>query len=204
MRERISPKNPQTAAQVAVRAAFTKATKQWNNLTPAQVAAWESYASTYSNLDADTEKSYTSTGFNAFVKLAAKWYAVNASGTAPATPPTGKFAGDTIQVTASAQPGSVKFTASAANRSGVTTALLLAKLGGKNRKANAKQYREKAYIAFATGNLQSSVSVPAGWYAAGYSFVDLATGQESEPVLLGYVGPVTVSVADSAPKKKAA
>lgn len=204
MRERISPANPQTAAQVAVRTAFTKATKQWNNLTAAQVEAWKAFAESYSNLDSDTEKSYNSSGFNAFVKLAAKWYAVNGSGTAPANPPTSTFNGDNISITAAPLAGGVKFTASGANASGVTTALLLAKLGGKNRTANRKQYREKEYIAFASGSLATTVSVPAGWYAAGYSFVNLATGQESEPVLLGNVGGVTLAVEESGSKKKAA
>ncbi|MBN8691207.1 MAG: hypothetical protein J0L72_10530 [Armatimonadetes bacterium] len=208
MRERISPKNPRTPAQQAVRAAFTKATKQWANLTTANVTNWENFAAGYETTEETTEKRYKSSGFNAFVKLAAKFYAVNPSGTAPANPPTSSFAGDTISVAASASTGSVKFTATGANASGVTTALLLARTGGKNRKANAEQYREKAYFTFASGSLSTTVSVPAGYYAAGYSFINTATGQESEPVLLGNIGGVTYAVegGGKAPstKKKAA
>ncbi len=201
MRERITPKNPSTPAQVAVRSAFSKATKQWANLSATQLQAWELWAKSYSNKEETTEKTYSSDAFNAFVKLAAKWYAVNASGTAPTTPPTAQFDGDTPKITATVGTGLVTFNANAANSAGVTTALLLAKLGGKNRKANPSQYREKKYFVFATGALTTTVPVPAGWYAAGYSFINLATGQESEPVLLGTIGAVSFEVSSGNPAK---
>lgn len=206
MRERVTPKNPKSAAQVAVRSAFSKATKQWANLSTANITAWANYASSYSNTQETTDKEYKSAGFNAFVKLAAKWYAVNSTGTAPTNPPTSTFNGDNITITATAVAGGVKFNASAANSNGVTTALLIAKLGGKNRTANASQYREKAYFSFAAGSLTTTVSVPAGYVAAGYSFVNTATGQETAHVLLGNVGAVTYAVADGgkSSSKKAA
>ncbi len=201
MRERVTPRNPSTPAQVAVRAAFTKATKQWATLTTGQLSAWYAYAKSYTNVEETTEKTYNSEGFNAFVKLAAKWYAVNSTGTAPVNPPLSTFDGDPITITATAQVGGVKFTASAANRSGTTTALLIAALGGKNRQANASQYREKLYFTFAAGTLDKVVTLPAGFYAAGYSFVNTATGQESAPVLLGTVGGVTYAVSDGGESK---
>lgn len=201
MRERITPKNPRTAAQIAVRTAFTKATKQWANLTNANLAAWRDYTKTYSNVQETTDKSYNSDAFNAFVKLAAKWYAVNPSGTAPANPPTTTFNGDNITIGAIAGTGLVRFTASGPNASGVTTALLLARTGGRNRTANPGQYRERAYVTFTSGSLTASVNVPPGWYAAGYSFINIATGQESEPVLLGNIGGVTLAVEQGATTK---
>ena len=201
MRERISPKNPRTAAQLAVRSAFTKATKQWSTLTPLNLAAWSEYAKSYDNVQETTEKSYNSEAFNAFVKLAAKWYAVNTSGTAPANPPTSTFNGDSIKITAKTVAGGIEFTANGANASGVTTALLLAKTGGRNRRANAKQYRESRYVIFASGSLTATVPVTPGWYAAGYSFINVSTGQESEPVLLGNVGGVTLAVSEGGTQK---
>jgi hypothetical protein len=206
MRERTTPKNPKTAAQMAVRSAFSKATKQWANLSTANVAAWAQWANSYSNTQETTDKEYKSAGFNAFVKLSAKWYAVNSTGTAPVNPPTSTFAGDNITLTATAVAGGVKFTASGANTSGTTTALLIARTGGKNRTANASQYREKAYFKFASGTLETTVTLPAGYVAAGYSFVNTATGQETQHVILGNVGQVTFAVTEgnANPKKKAA
>lgn len=206
MRERLTPKNPKSAAQLAVRAAFTKGTRQWSTLSAVQVALWNNYAESYWNEEETTEKKYHSSGFNAFVKLAAKWYAVNATGTAPTTPPTNSFVGDDIKITPSVVAGGMKFTASAANSSNVVTALLVAKLGGKNRSANAGQYREKMYFNFKAGTLETTVSLPPGYYAAGYSFVNTTTGQESAPVLLGNVGPITIAVetGNAGSKKKAA
>lgn len=206
MRERITPKNPRSAAQLAVRVAFTKATKQWSTLTAAQLVAWENFADTYTNEEETTEKRYNSSGFNAWVKLAAKWYAVNSTGTAPTTPPASSFSGDDIKITATAVTGGIKFTATAANSSNVVTALLVAKLGGKNRKASAGQFREKMYFNFKPGTLETTVSLPVGYYAAGYSFVNTTTGQESQSYILGNVGPVGLSLSDSGSmsKKKAA
>lgn len=65
-------------------------------------------------------------------------------------------------------------------------------------------YRTKVHFKFASGSLSTTVPVAPGYYAVGYEFVSTATGQESPRVLLGKVGPVSLSVRTSKPAKKAA
>lgn len=207
MRMRVTPKNPRSASQIATRLAFTKATRQWATLTSGQIAAWEAFAQGYEVTEETTEVVYHSYGFNAFVKLAAKYFAVNPSSTsAPTNPPATSFNGDTAKITADAIAGAVKFTSNAANASKVTTALLLQPLKNKNRKPSATGYRTKVYFTFLAGTLTKDVTVPSGYYAAGYQFVNTDTGQETAPVYITVANPVTFSVVgtDSATKKKAA
>ena len=203
--DRETPTNPKTAAQLAVRAAFKKATQQWKTMTGAQVLAWNNYALARTETEETTNKKFKLSGFNWFTKFAARYFAVNPGATsAPMAPPTSDFAGDTITITAAASSGGSKFSASGANGSTVTTALLIQPLANANRKAMANGYRTKEYFKFVAGTLDRTVSLPPGYYAVGYEFVNTATGQESTRTLLGTYGPVTFMV--SAPKadKKAA
>ena len=202
MRQRIIPKNPNTPAQQVARAAFSRATKAWGNLTTAQVTAWNAFALTYTNTEETTDKQYFSDGFNAFVKLSAKFLAVNPSGTIPTLPPTSSFGGDLAKVNVAATVGKLTFTANQANSSGVTTELLFQKLGGKNRKATATAYKTGGYQAFGSGVLTRDILVPAGFYAAGYRFVNSATGQQSGFIALTVTNPVTFSVEDGGTAKK--
>lgn len=207
MAEFEAPSNPNTAAQQAVRGNFKKSTQQWRTLSPAEAAMWRAFAAGEYVEEYITEKRYKPTGFNAFVKLSAKWYAVNASGTAPSTPPAAAFAGDTITITAEAgEAGFIDFNASAPNAANVTTALLIQRVPNPNADPVDGAYKIGKYFRFVTGTLQTQVAVAPGYYAVGYQFVNTATGQVSSPVFLGIEGPVSFEMvaggADS--KKKAA
>lgn len=203
--DRETPANPRTPAQLAVRAAFKKATQQWKTMTGAQVAAWNNYAFARTETEETTNKKFKLSGFNWFTKFAARYFAVNTSATsAPVAPPATDFAGDTITIAAAATSGGIKFTASGANGSTVTTALLIQPLANANRKPQANGYRTKEYFKFVAGTLDRVVSLPPGYYAVGYEFVSTATGQESSRTLLGTFGPVTFMVSAPKAEKKAA
>lgn len=171
------------------------------------MAAWRNYAGFLNHENYVTGKKYHPSGINAYTELACKFYQVNPTGTAPSTPPTSAFNGDNIAITATAGTGMVTFTASAANATNVTTEFLLQPLANANRKPQKKGYRSKGFFAFVAGTLTHDVTVPAGFYAAGYRFVNSATGQATEPVFLA-VQSVALSLSagnqTSAKLKKAA
>jgi hypothetical protein len=199
--------NPQTAYQQAVRAAFSKSTKAWKNLTIAQAAAWNSFAASIVETEEISGAKTKRSGFNWYVALSSRWYLVNGmGGTAPANPPTAAFTGDSLTFTTSADSGGIKITASAANTSGTTTALLFQKLSSANGKPQKNGYRTKAHYAFVAGGLTTTVALTPGTYAVAVQYVKTSTGQETTMQVLGTVGPVTFAVSgtDSANKKKAA
>jgi hypothetical protein len=213
MRADETPANPRTAGQNTYRAYFAKAAKGYPALTPSQADSWRVYAAGLRKVDADTKETYAPTGFNAFTSLAAKFYAANGNvGTPPTTPPATPFAGDSITLTAVATSGKVTFTASGANAANVTTELRLQPLKNANRKPSSHGYRIRAYNAFTAGvggNVKD-VTVPPGYYAAAYRFVNKLTG-ESTPLVYLSVSGIALGLEDggsdeapAASKRKAA
>lgn len=201
--ERATPTNPNTPAQQAARARFTTSSKAFRNFTPNQETAWQNYAQTLGHHDRVTGGTKRITALNAYLKLASKFLQVNNGGTAPTTPPVNAYNGDNITLAATAGVGKVTFTASGANSLSTKTELLLQPLASRLRNPKKNGYRSMAFNAFAAGNLSLDVTVGPGWYAAGYRFVNTATGQSTEMVPLG-VSQVTFSVSAAEPKKKAA
>ncbi|HMS56286.1 MAG TPA: hypothetical protein PKA27_12880 [Fimbriimonadaceae bacterium] len=188
--------NPDTPAQNVIRTAFSKVTKQWKTLTAAEAAAWNAYAANYHLSNPVSGAKRTLSGFNWFVALGTRYLTVNpASTAAPTTPPTADFSGDSITITPSVVAGGIRFTASGSNGSKTTTALLVQKLSNGNTKPSSA-YRTKAHFTFVTGTLQTTVNLTPGWYAVGYQYVNTDTGQETEAVYLGKIGPVAFAVAD--------
>lgn len=209
MAEFEAPSNPNTSAQQTVRSNFRKSAQQWRTLTLAQAAAWRAYAAQQSIEEEVTTERYKPTGFNMFLKLAAKWFAVNpGQSSAPASPPTTSFAGDSITLTASSEgAGTIDFTASGPNAANVTTAILFQRVSGPNSDPVDGAYKIAKYFRFVSGTLSTSINVPPGYYAVGYQFVNTATGQTVSPVhLANLVGPVgfTMVSNQTAKSKKAA
>jgi hypothetical protein len=68
LRTKVTPSNPQTAAQLSVRGDFTTVSKAWESLTDSQRSGWSSAVSSFkkTNIFGD---SVTPSGFNLFVKL---------------------------------------------------------------------------------------------------------------------------------------
>ena len=202
--DRPTVNNPDTPAQNVIRNAFSKVTKQWKTLTTAQAAAWNAYAATRAETERASGVKATRSGFNWFVGFGTRYLTVNPlQNAAPTSPPATDFVGDAISITPAAQAGGIKFTASAANASKTTTALLIQKLRNGNAKPG-KQYLTKQHFQFTSGSLNTVVSLPPGVYSVGYQFVNIDTGQETDMVLLGTVGPVTFVVSGSESNKKAA
>lgn len=201
--------NPQTKAQSDVRAAFSKATKAWKNLTTAQADAWNAYALTISESDAVSGAVTHRSGFNWYVALSSRYYLINGlSGTAPSTPPATAFTGDGLTFTlAPAESGSgIQITASGANSTGVETALMIQKLSSANGKPQKNGYRTKDYFKFTPTVLSAEVAVSPGYYAVAIQYAKTSTGQETTMQVIGEVGPITFAVAQggSNGKKKAA
>lgn len=201
--------NPQTKAQMDVRAAFSKATKAWKNLTTAQAAAWDAYALTITETEEVSGVKTHRSGFNWYTGLSSRFYLVNGlSGTAPTTPPTTPFTGDSLTFTLAAEVGdsSITINASGPNSAGTKTCLLIQKLTSANGKPQKNGYRTKAYVAFATGSLSAVVPVTPGYYSVAIQYVRTATGQETTTQVIGTAGPITFAVSQggSNGKKKAA
>jgi hypothetical protein len=193
VRDRVIPSNPNTDAQLLVRRYMTVATNTYSNLSPAHQAAWKQYATRFKKRSKSGVLKEQS-AINVFAALATKYLLVNNGGEPPEDPPLSNYTGDSITVTATASAGKVTFTASAANAAGTKTELLLQPIPNAKRKPASNGYRTKAYVAFSSGNLSYEVSVPAGYYAAGYRFVSTATGQDTRMVTLP-VQTVAMSVA---------
>ncbi len=185
IKPRVSARNPQTPAQVAVRVALSKSAGAYKNLTPAQVTAWVTYANNVTKRDPRTGKSYKPAAIASFTSLASKFLQVNPVGVIPVAPPAAAFTGDTITCTAAGGAGKVTFTASIANAANVTTEMLLQPLKSRNRTPQPKGYRSKGFQAFATAAPPPvNITVPAGWYVPAYRFVSIATGQVAGLVIL--------------------
>lgn len=211
LRERVTPTNPRTAAQLAVRGAQTKSSQIWRNATNSQIIAWTAYAASLPQVAKRSGLKKKVNPINAFCALADKFLQVTPGGTVPMVPPTAAYVGDSLTITATAGIGLVTFTSNAGNSANTKTELLLQPLKSKNRTPVAKGYKSRAFFTFATGTLTTSVSVPTGFYAAGYRYVNTLTGQASPLVPLNVLT-VALSVEDggaeeapvSAKRRKAA
>ncbi|MCW5946809.1 MAG: hypothetical protein KIT74_07230 [Fimbriimonadales bacterium] len=181
----VSPRNPRTGPQRAIRGYFRQSGKTFETMTVPQVEAWEDYAQTINIVDPITGKSYHPTAINAFVQLGVKFLQLNPSGTLPLTPPTSEFVGDTIGVSVSSpSAGVIRFTGSGDNASGVTTELLLQRLPSPHWKPSPLAYRHEAWYVFTSEEPTKDVDVSPGWYAAAYRFVKNTTGQATDLIAL--------------------
>jgi hypothetical protein len=113
VKPRVSPANPDTAAQRSIRQNLTRCGAEWRTYSAIQVEAWKNYAQNIKKTNQVNGKKYSPNPFNAFVELAAKFLQVNPTGTIPSTPPTSSYYGDSIEITAAADTGKITFEASA-------------------------------------------------------------------------------------------
>ncbi|MEQ1821691.1 MAG: hypothetical protein ABL949_04210 [Fimbriimonadaceae bacterium] len=199
VKKRSIPKNPRTPAQMAARENLRKATQIFRSYTPTQVQGWKNYAGGINHHNPVNGVAYTPTAINAFVTLATKLLQVNPTGTIPSMPPTTAFAGDTVTISVVASAGTLTFSASKANAANVTTEILLQPLPSANRKPSLQGMRHKAFQAFASGSLSLPITVPPGYYAAAYRFVNTLTGQTTLPVMLA-VNQVTLALEEGGNK----
>lgn len=205
LRPFVIPKNPNTQAQEAIRSYLTKAARTFKGLNSTQLQAWRDYALTITKTDPITGEQYHPSAINAFVELATKFLQVTPTGSIPLTPPASPYVGDNVTVTAVASTGKVTFTASAGNAIATKSELLLQRLPSANRKPSSNGYRSKAFFQFLPGTLSTDVTVPPGFYAAAYRFVNTTTGQATEMIPIP-AGTVSLAMVEGgqAGKKKAA
>ncbi len=184
VRDFVVPANPRTDKQQNVRGKFRQSTTTFATLPKAKVDLWNRYASNLTVLGRGNKRRKRE-GIAVFNELTTRFLLASPTGTVPQDPPSTPFTGDTITITVTATPGRLSFTASAPNGTGVTTELLIQPLVNGNRKPLPELYRTAQYYKFAPGNLSREVTVPPGWYAAGYRFVRQTTGQATELQPLG-------------------
>ncbi|MBS1713475.1 MAG: hypothetical protein JST30_03975 [Armatimonadetes bacterium] len=189
------PADPNTPAQQTVRNDFRKASQTFESLPKAKVDAWNYEAAKRKKRNANGQMRKQS-GLAYFVQLSTKFLLVSPSGTIPQDPPTSEFLGDVPVITVTAGSGKLTYNANVPNSVGVVTELVYERLANGNRKPG-KKYKTGAYFAFVLGTLSKDVTVPPGYYAAGYRFVKVATGQAT-PVQPLPVGQVTMAIAKKA------
>jgi hypothetical protein len=184
VRVRVTPHNPRSAAQLATRAALTKASREFKALSSTDADGWNNFGLgiVFANGMGGT---YHPSGIQAYVQLATVFLAINPTGTPPTTPPSSPYAGDTIGVTGGGGTAEVTFTPSAANTSGSTTELLIQPLPSINRKPSPGGYRTVEYHVFTGSSDVVTITEPVGYYALAYRFVKIATGERGPLVALG-------------------
>ncbi len=186
VRRRAVYKRKSTPEQLAQEARLRAVAARWATFGAAEARAWAAYAAGVEKRDPVTGAAYSPTGYNAFSGLALRVVQIDPSATIPALPPTKRFVGDGVGVSASAVALAVRFSATGANAPGVTTELALQKLANVRRTPTA-QYKSMAFVKFVVGSLSVDVPVQPGTYACAVRQVDPATGQCLELVPLGVV-----------------
>ena len=177
----------------------------WQALSVENAEKWRAFASNLTLKSKKAGKPFVPNGYQIFTAYTTKWLQVHGGGTPPSTPPTGAFGGDVVPITVTSGVGSVTWNADENNAAGVVTELLLQKIKGKHRKAGTSGYVSQGFVTFTSSVTSKTVSVPVGYYAAAFRFVEESSGRETGIVPLGMLT-VSLSVADggtgesSAPK----
>lgn len=187
VRDRVIPANPQTPSQVAARMRLRKATAAWSNLDPEVVERWEAYAQELAERDPATGFMRSPRPMNVFCALYMKLLTLDPTTSPPQDPPAQPFFGDRASMVAHGEPGAVRFEAVTPNGPGTVTELLLQPLASRNRAVYPRKYRAQGFHAFAEAGESLVVPAPPGWTAAGYRFVDSATGRATPIVASGKV-----------------
>ncbi len=186
-KSRVIPMNPNTPAQAAARKAFGQGSATYSQLGPDNVAQWENYAAGLRVTDPITGRAYAPTAGTVFTGLTSKFLQATPNGAVPLLPPSSRFGGDGITVSAAPGSGGIVFTGSGENGLDIQTELMVQKLPNGNRKPGKGKYRMKGFVGFAPGHLSQTVPLAPGRYACAYKFVYLATGQSSTETPIGVV-----------------
>lgn len=181
VRTRVRPRNPRTPAQMQLRAFMTEAGQVWRGMTVAEVAKWKDYAKVAGGDNRNN-------AITLFTGLAVKFRQAGGTGPIPVAPPSQRFTGDGIRVTADTPaPGRLRFTASGANTADVLTELLVQPLPSPHRSPTQRLFRPLSFVGFTPGSLSFEATLPAGFYGCAVRFVKASTGQMSDFVPLGVV-----------------
>jgi hypothetical protein len=182
MRERVTPRNPQTPAQVRWRAAMAEAGRAYQTLSAEQHAGWQAYAVALAEPGERPPRTV-----NAFVQLAARYRMVNPDLPIPMDAPVSRFGGDGLEVEVAAEPTGVRFTGSWTNAPGVVTELLVQPLPSAFAQAYDTKFRSRGYVEFSSSTPSALVACPPGFYACAIRFVRASTGQAGGLIRVGVV-----------------
>ncbi len=187
VREFVEPVQPNTAAQQAQKNRIRRGAQGWGSLTDGQRAQWASTVASFGIKAKGTRRlaPQAMTPANYYTSLTSKFLACSPLGTVPVLPPATKFGGDTVGFVVTPNTGSLRVTATNANRAGVKTEIMVQRLAASYRKPTPSGYRTKAFVAFATGALSTDIPVSPGAYSVAVQFVNVATGETSGYQVLG-------------------
>ena len=177
---------PKVAAVQEGNARLKAANDAWNAMTVAQAEAWNRYAEGLPLKTGFDGTRYRTAGKNALVALAAKFLQANPGMPVPLVPPTGAYIGPSVAVSVASSSGSLSFAASGATPPGTVVELLVQPLLNGKR-SPTKFYKSVAFVAFDAAHPSAAIPVQAGWYAAGYRFVERATGRATTMRTLGKI-----------------
>jgi hypothetical protein len=184
VRERPRVANPRTPAQTEQRANFDAAVALYRNLSLAEVDAWREWARQPGPDGPGARRARANT---AYLSLALHFMRLNPGQWPPRLPPSSRFLGDHVAVTAAAAAGGVEFRSDRANSAGVATALYLQRLRSRGDGLSAKKARLRGYARFVAGGLTVVVPVGPGLYGCAVRLVEAATGQATGLLWLGRV-----------------
>ncbi|RYG26556.1 hypothetical protein EON82_02770, partial [bacterium] len=111
LRERVTPNNPQTAAQMIARNRQTKAMRAWKALPDEPYRSWCAYAQSLAAPSPRTGLTVTPRPDNLFCAHYSPMLLVDPTALPPETPPAQAFFGDVIVVAATGDEGVLTFTA---------------------------------------------------------------------------------------------
>lgn len=109
VRTKVSPVNPQTTYQSAVRSLFSTLSQNWRGLTPVQRSAWDSAVSNFTSTDVFGDVK-TPTGKNLYLKLNANLDLVDVSPISTPPLPAGAGSVDTLSIAADASASTLTIT----------------------------------------------------------------------------------------------
>lgn len=164
-RSRVTPTNPRSTRQLAVRAIMSSLSTAWASLTSGQVEAWNDYAATVTltNLFGD----YRMSGFNAYQRL--NFFVVDDGNSANASPPTTAFKGNLSAFAAAGggSSGEVDLTwtvPSGGAVSDIVDVWRTAAMPNANRTAQESDFRHDSYEAGNSTGVTVGSLTPDAWY----------------------------------------
>jgi hypothetical protein len=177
--------HPETAA---ARERLKEAAEAWASLSMEQLEAWRRYARKIERRSAVGGGVYSPSAYNAFVGLATRFLQANPIDTpsVPLWPPTFDWPGENVTLSAQASEEGAILTASAANRLGVVTEVLIQRLANI-RRSPKPFYKSAAVHRFESGSLEFELLLNPGAYALAYRFIQASDGQSVGLTALGVI-----------------
>lgn len=158
----------------------------WNELTAVGARAWRAYAATLVRSSSNPGASSTPLAKNVFVGLACKFLQVSPGGSIPMNPPPSTFLGDRLEIEVIVVAGGLEIQASEPNSNGTTTEIMVQKLANP-RRLPGPFYKSALFHEFTSSGESAFIALAPGSYALAYRYVEVATGQSVDPLLLGVV-----------------